>query len=283
MSIATADRAAPAFDWKRWPETEAFVDGWIAAALEGNAFAADLAGRMARRDEHAVRRLGRSPGRRRRARAWPRRSRALGYVRQADAVRRRASPVFAPRGRDVPEARASCRARGRRCARSRSRSSRSPSSRGLTTWAWRSSATPLGPYRVGADRRAAATTLAVVERRGYLGFEPFPGELARTGRMAPHAARDALAARETLGGPAAAVRRRRRGVRRHRGDPRPGDRAGRARPTWPATWSSRSSATTGSRGTAPRRCRRPGRTGSGWAGRTTTTTRSAPRGGSSPG
>jgi hypothetical protein len=36
----------------------------------------------------------------------------------------------------------------------------------------------------------------VVERRGYLGFEPFPGELAREGRMRPHAARDALAARD---------------------------------------------------------------------------------------
>ena len=36
----------------------------------------------------------------------------------------------------------------------------------------------------------------VVERRGYLGFEPFPGELARQGRMKPHAARDALAARD---------------------------------------------------------------------------------------
>ena len=37
---------------------------------------------------------------------------------------------------------------------------------------------PMGPYRVGrvpGDR----TTLAAVERRGYLGFEPFPGELAR--------------------------------------------------------------------------------------------------------
>ncbi len=53
----------------------------------------------------------------------------------------------------------------------------------------------MGPYRVGrvpGDK----TTLAVVERRGYLGFEPFPGELAREGRMKPHAARDALAARD---------------------------------------------------------------------------------------
>ena len=54
---------------------------------------------------------------------------------------------------------------------------------------------PVGPYRVGriAGKR---TALAVVERRGYLGFEPFPGELARQGRMAPHATRAALAVRD---------------------------------------------------------------------------------------
>ena len=50
----------------------------------------------------------------------------------------------------------------------------------------------LGPYRV-ARVAGAATSLAVVERRGYRGFEPFPGELARVGRMAPQIARDALA------------------------------------------------------------------------------------------
>ena len=54
---------------------------------------------------------------------------------------------------------------------------------------------PMGPYRVGRVP-GERTTLAVVERRAYLGFEPFPGELAREGRMKPHAARDALAARE---------------------------------------------------------------------------------------
>ena len=52
---------------------------------------------------------------------------------------------------------------------------------------------PMGPYRIGRVG-GERTTLAVVERRGYLGFEPFPGDLARDGRMKPHAARDALAA-----------------------------------------------------------------------------------------
>ena len=54
---------------------------------------------------------------------------------------------------------------------------------------------PMGPYRV-ARIAGDRTSLAVVERRGYRGFEPYPGELAREGRMKPHAARDALAARD---------------------------------------------------------------------------------------
>ena len=66
---------------------------------------------------------------------------------------------------------------------------------------------PMGPYRIGRVP-GERTTLAVVERRGYLGFEPFPGELARDGRMKPHAARDALAALRPLARPSTAVRRR---------------------------------------------------------------------------
>ncbi len=52
-----------------------------------------------------------------------------------------------------------------------------------------------GPYRV-ARIPGEVTSLAVVERRGYRGFEPYSGTLGREGRMAPHAARDALAARD---------------------------------------------------------------------------------------
>src|SRR5262249_3861195 len=46
MATVTEAVAPPAFDWKRWPDTEAVVDGLIAAALEGNAFARRLAERM---------------------------------------------------------------------------------------------------------------------------------------------------------------------------------------------------------------------------------------------
>ena len=62
---------------------------------------------------------------------------------------------------------------------------------------WEPLGYPLGPYRIGRVRgEGEATSFAAVERRGYVGFEPYPGDLAREGRMKPHAARDALAARE---------------------------------------------------------------------------------------
>ena len=64
-----------------------------------------------------------------------------------------------------------------------------------TIWGSRWSVTPWARTALGRVP-GARTTLAVVERRGYLGFEPFPGDLAREGRMTPHAARDALAARD---------------------------------------------------------------------------------------
>ncbi len=48
MSLLTEQAPPPAFEWRRWPETQAFIDELVVTALEGNAFAADLAGRMQR-------------------------------------------------------------------------------------------------------------------------------------------------------------------------------------------------------------------------------------------
>ena len=145
------DRAAapPAFEWKRWPETEAFVDELIATALAGNAFAATLAERMPAETgtrftvwvDHLV--VTDGP-------AWSDRLEALGYERQPIryAV---GSPVFAHPGGIFPRIAVVAaweRRRGRRgmrSARSRSRSSRSRRSPAPTTWAWRSSAIRWGP------------------------------------------------------------------------------------------------------------------------------------------
>jgi hypothetical protein len=44
-----AELSAPRqFEWKRWPETDGFLDEAVAAAISGNALAADLAVRMPR-------------------------------------------------------------------------------------------------------------------------------------------------------------------------------------------------------------------------------------------
>src|SRR5258708_582565 len=100
MQQATADTAR-SFDWKRWPETEALVEEWIAAALAENAFAARLAGRM--RDEtntrfvdwvdHLV--VAGRPG-------LSRRLTALGYALQPEpyAV---GTPVYAHPGAIFPK------------------------------------------------------------------------------------------------------------------------------------------------------------------------------------
>jgi hypothetical protein len=192
MSLATADTAAPVFEWKRWPETEALVGEWIAAALEGNAFAASLAGRM--NDEtntrfadwvdHLV--VMDHPG-------LSRRLHTLGYVPQAEpyAV---GVPAYTHPGGIFPKI--ALAGGGKVAVREVAIKVESLAAfsqahdLGLEIVG-----SPLGPYRVGRVP-GGPTSLAAVERRGYHGFEPYPGSLAREGRMRPHAARDTLAARE---------------------------------------------------------------------------------------
>ena len=89
---AVAERPARiVFEWKRWPETDAFIDELVDLALEGNAFAAALAEPDAWRDGDAVQGLGRSPGGPRRAGA-ARRLEALGLR----AAARRRTPSGCP-------------------------------------------------------------------------------------------------------------------------------------------------------------------------------------------
>jgi hypothetical protein len=192
MSISTAELTTPTFDWKRWPETEAAIDRLLDEALAGNAFAAGLAARMRRETstrfkdwvDHLV--VTDQPG-------LTRHLHTLGYVRQAElyAV---GTPVYAHPGGIFPKI-VSAPGSGpvvREVAikvESIAAFSRAHDL-GLEILG-----SPIGPYRVGRVA-GARTSLAAVERRGYSGFEPFPGVLARQGRMAPQAARDALAARE---------------------------------------------------------------------------------------
>jgi hypothetical protein len=191
MATLTEPAASP-FDWKRWPETEAFVAEQIASALAGNAFAAGLAGRMARETstrfsdwvDHLVIGEGRGLGKT---------LSGLGYVRQpiADPL---GSPVFAHEGGMFPRL-VVARGAGPAVREVAIMVESVPAFSRAHDLGLAIRGYPLGPYRVGRIE-GAVTSLAVVERRGYVGFDPFPGEMARAGRMAPHSARDALAARE---------------------------------------------------------------------------------------
>ena len=199
MSVALAPAAASRTEWKRWPQTEAFIDRVIDRAIEGNSFAANLAERMIRETgthlkvwvDHLV-----VSGSGDLARTLA----TLGYERQPMGYSV-GVPAYAHPGGIFPRiAVAPSSASGDEdgfvgvgslaikvesiAAFSRAHDL------GLEIQGY-----PQGPYRtsrVGGER----TDLIVTERRGYLGFEPFPGELAREGRMRPHAARDALAARD---------------------------------------------------------------------------------------
>jgi hypothetical protein len=197
MNLAS-DSAAPSFDWKRWPETEAAVDRWIIAALEENPFAAALAARM--RDEtntrfvdwvdHLV--IADRPG-------LARRLTMLGFEPLRDPydvpVRAYAHPgaIFPRIALDRGSGNADGPAMREVALKVETIAAFSQAhDLGLTILGY-----PLGPYRIGRIAEAGGrTALAVVERRGYKGFDPFPGSLAREGLLKPHAARDALAARE---------------------------------------------------------------------------------------
>jgi hypothetical protein len=199
MSLADAPSAASAFEWQRWPGTEAFIDRLIETAFEGNRFAAELAGRMARETgtrfkdwvDHMV--VLASPSLRKTIAA-------LGYERQ-QMTYSVGVPVYGHPGGIFPRlALVASQGAGDEDGVTGVREvaikveSVATFSRahdlGLEILGY-----PLGPYRA-ASIPGECTVLFVIERRGYLGFEPFPGDLAREGRMKPHACRDALAARD---------------------------------------------------------------------------------------
>ncbi|MFO0953572.1 MAG: hypothetical protein U0835_20950 [Isosphaeraceae bacterium] len=184
--------AAP-FAWQRWPRTESLVDRLVETAFGGNPFARRLAERM---DAETNTRFA----------DWvdhlvlsadselPSELSACGYVRQPLFYAPNAA-VYAHSGGMFP--RLVVLGKGNRAdvgevavrVESVADFSRAHDL-GLEVVGY-----PLGPYRVGRIS-GEPTTLAVVERRGYLGFEPFAGDLAREGLLRPHAARDTLAARD---------------------------------------------------------------------------------------
>ena len=192
--MTAASLAAPSkFDWQRFPGAEDRVNAWVAEALAGNAFASRLSERMKLETstrfvdwvDHLA--LGDRPG-------LARDLAGLGFARQmlADAA---GVAVYAhdggmfPRLVVVPDDGGSAVREIAIKVESIAAFSRSHDL-GLSI-----AGDPLGPFRI-ARVPGVSTGFAAVERRGYLGFDPYSGEMARQGRMRPHAARDALAARE---------------------------------------------------------------------------------------
>jgi hypothetical protein len=190
-SVAT--RIERSFDWKRFPETEAAVAAWIDAALRGNAFAAELARRMDVETgtrfvdwvDHLV--LSDRP-------ELTADLERLGYTREWQVAYDVNRPVFRhdggmfPRVAVVPDAGGDVREVALKVDSAADFARAHDLGPELIGYAF-------GPYRL-VRVAGEATSLAAVERRGYRGFEPFDGEMARQGRLAPHAARDALAARD---------------------------------------------------------------------------------------
>lgn len=180
------------FDWRCWPETEALVAELVAEALRRNDFAASLAERMATDtstrlvdwiDHLTIARPA----------AADERFSAVGYVRQ-EGTSRSDPPVLVHHGGLFPRLRlvdsAEHRVAGLAIKVERAADFSRAHDLGIEP-----TGSPMGPYRtVRVEGRG--TEFLAVERHGYSGFEPFPGELARRGRMAPQAARDALAALE---------------------------------------------------------------------------------------
>ncbi|MGO9601604.1 MAG: hypothetical protein ACLP7Q_26820 [Isosphaeraceae bacterium] len=208
MSVVTAPKASGRFEWQRWPQTEAIVERLIERGLEGNAFAAELAGRMIGETstnfkvwvDHIV------------VEGSPELSKSLvaaGYEREV-APYVLGVPVYAHAGGIFPRI-AIVSSEGGNGDLHGLRKVRDLAIKVESAVAFSRAhdlglellGHPLGPYRSGVVP-GERTRLVVLERRAYLGFEPFPGDLAREGRMAPQAVRDALDARDLW-----AARRRR--------------------------------------------------------------------------
>ena len=227
----------PAFEWKRWPETDELLDEAHQGGSGGQRPGGCAREPDAARDRHAIQGLDRPPGVARWT-ALAGRLVELGYERQA-ATYAVGVPLFAHSGGMFPPIALEAAKPG------------SPDTEAFgsaevaikvesvadfsrrTTWACRSPVIRWG--RTGwrgsraSERRWPWSSGAVIADSSLI-----PASW-REGRMKPHAARDALAARDLWHG------RRRRfdddeaGIAATEATARAGDRARRARPIWRAT------------------------------------------------
>ena len=194
MSAPQFLNAPASFEWKLWPETEEAVLGWTAQALNGHRFAADLARRMQAETgtrfadwlDHLV--LSERPG-------LSERLAKLGYEPQLQGYGVNAPAYHHPGGIFPRIAVVPNLGPGSEVREAAIKVESIPLFSQAHQLGLEILGAPFGPYRC-ARIKGEQTSLSVVERRGYNGFEAFPGDLARQGRMAPQSARDALAARD---------------------------------------------------------------------------------------
>ncbi|QEH33065.1 hypothetical protein OJF2_15610 [Aquisphaera giovannonii] len=194
LTVREADRS---FEWQRWPQAEAFVGRLIAGGVEGNRFATGLAARLPAETgtalpvwvDHLVITGGGS---------LERTLAGLGYEREA--IRHpRGGTVHAHRGGlfprivVLPDAGAAGEEGVGEVAEVAIKVESVADFVRAHDLGLEVVGQPMGPYRT-ATVPGEATSFTALERRAYRGFEPFPGDLARDGRMRPQAARDALAA-----------------------------------------------------------------------------------------
>ncbi len=196
MSLATAPAAPAQFEWRRWPETENLINELTQLALDGHAFAHRLAERMIPETgtifqnwlDHFV--VSAPP-------SFANRLVTLGYERESTTYAV-GVPLYVHHGGIFPRIAVAPAVPGGAKVAVRDVGIKVESVAafsGAHDLGLKLHGYPMGPYRF-ARLHGERTDMVVAERRAYLGFEAYPGELAKQGLMKPHAARDALAARE---------------------------------------------------------------------------------------
>lgn len=193
--MSTIQASTTRFDWQRFPATDTARKSWVEEFLQNHHFAATLAQRMLRETatrfedwvDHIV--LSEDSN-------LTEQLETLGYARDPLSVYPTHTPIFRHHGGMFPAvALVPARTRAGRVVEVALKVDSVADFCRAHDLGAELEGYAMGPYR-RVRMQEGALCLSAVERHGYLGFDPWDGEMARRGRLAPHAARDALAARD---------------------------------------------------------------------------------------